>query len=231
MQHEIEAKTRNRSFYERRCSPALSAAGPWLGFRAREFRPHARNDQLVASWHRNCVALRRQERRAAGDGGSRSERGAETLPRRLSERHCRKARPVARTRRPHRVEHASPDIHRAAQDRFLAAGQEAGARGDGKAARRTRSTCGTSSSPTRAAGRFPKGLDVFRHKFFGLFYVAPAQDSFMCRLRMPNGILDAHQLRGLADIAEHYGGGYADVTTRANLQIREIGRRRMRRRC
>jgi ferredoxin-nitrite reductase len=44
----------------------------------------------------------------------------------------------------------------------------------------------------------------------------------MCRLRMPGGILDAHQLRGLADVAERLGGGYADITTRANLQIREI---------
>ena len=45
----------------------------------------------------------------------------------------------------------------------------------------------------------------------------------MCRLRIPNGISHAHQLRGIADIAERHGGGYADVTTRANLQIREIG--------
>ena len=37
-------------------------------------------------------------------------------------------------------------------------------------------------------GRFPKGADVFRYKFHGLFYVAPAQDAFMCRLRIPNGI-------------------------------------------
>src|SRR5262249_42191146 len=59
-------------------------------------------------------------------------------------------------------------------------------------------------------------------KFHGLFYVAPAQNAFMCRLRIPNGILNAYQLRGLADLAERCGGGYADVTTRANLQIREI---------
>lgn len=72
------------------------------------------------------------------------------------------------------------------------------------------------------AGRYPKGLDIFRYKFHGLFYVAPAQDAFMCRLRMPNGILNAHQLRGLAGLAESLGGGYAHVTTRANLQIREI---------
>jgi ferredoxin-nitrite reductase len=74
-----------------------------------------------------------------------------------------------------------------------------------------------------AAGRFPNGLDIFRHKFHGLFYVAPSQDAFMMRLRMPGGILFAHQANGLADVAEQFGGGYVDVTTRANLQIREIG--------
>jgi ferredoxin-nitrite reductase len=44
----------------------------------------------------------------------------------------------------------------------------------------------------------------------------------MCRLRIPGGILNAHQVRGVADIAGTLGGGYADITTRANLQIREI---------
>jgi ferredoxin-nitrite reductase len=73
------------------------------------------------------------------------------------------------------------------------------------------------------AGQFPKGIDVFLTKYQGLFYVAPAQDAFMCRLRIPNGILNAWQMRGLADAADSFGGGYADVTTRANLQIREIG--------
>ncbi|MFG1378789.1 NirA family protein [Xanthobacter autotrophicus] len=71
-------------------------------------------------------------------------------------------------------------------------------------------------------GTFPKGPDVFRWKFHGLFYVAPAQDSFMCRMRIPNGILTHWQFRGVADIAAAHGGNYTDVTTRANLQIREI---------
>jgi ferredoxin-nitrite reductase len=44
----------------------------------------------------------------------------------------------------------------------------------------------------------------------------------MCRLRIPNGIVKAAQFTGLADLAERYGGGYAHVTTRANIQIREI---------
>jgi ferredoxin-nitrite reductase len=39
---------------------------------------------------------------------------------------------------------------------------------------------------------------------------------------LPNGILKHWQLAGLADLAERYGGGYSHVTTRANLQIREI---------
>jgi len=39
---------------------------------------------------------------------------------------------------------------------------------------------------------------------------------------MPNGILNHWQLAGLALLAQTHGGGYAHVTTRANLQIREI---------
>jgi ferredoxin-nitrite reductase len=68
----------------------------------------------------------------------------------------------------------------------------------------------------------PKPPDNFRWRYYGLFYVAPAQNSYMCRLRMPNGILKHWQFAGLADLAERYGGGYSHVTTRANLQIREI---------
>ncbi|HLH88660.1 MAG TPA: NirA family protein [Xanthobacteraceae bacterium] len=68
----------------------------------------------------------------------------------------------------------------------------------------------------------PKPADNFRWRYYGLFYVAPAQSSYMCRLRMPNGILKHWQLTGLADLAERYGGGYSHVTTRANLQVREI---------
>jgi ferredoxin-nitrite reductase len=69
---------------------------------------------------------------------------------------------------------------------------------------------------------YPKPPDNFRWRFFGLFYVAPNQNSYMCRLRIPNGILKAAQFAGVADLAERYGGGYAHVTTRANLQVREI---------
>ncbi|APV48211.1 ferredoxin--nitrite reductase [Betaproteobacteria bacterium GR16-43] len=74
-------------------------------------------------------------------------------------------------------------------------------------------------------GKYPKGTDVFLWKFHGLFYVSPAQDSFMCRLRIPGGQLSPHQMAGLADLADRHAGGFSHVTTRANLQLREIGAR------
>jgi ferredoxin-nitrite reductase len=68
----------------------------------------------------------------------------------------------------------------------------------------------------------PSPADNFRWRYFGLFYVAPAQDSYMARLRIPNGIIKHWQFAGLADLAERLCGPYSHVTTRANLQLREI---------
>lgn len=73
-----------------------------------------------------------------------------------------------------------------------------------------------------AADKFPDEADVFRFKYHGLFHVAPAQDSFMIRLRIPAGEVNSHQLRGLAALAEDWGNGHADLTTRANFQLREL---------
>jgi ferredoxin-nitrite reductase len=72
------------------------------------------------------------------------------------------------------------------------------------------------------AGNAPKPEDNFRWRYHGLFYVAPAQTSYMCRLRIPNGIIKHWQLAAVADMAETLAGGYSHVTTRANLQLREI---------
>ena len=121
------------------------------------------------------------------------------------------------------VKTAAPaDIHSAAQDRTVAAGGKLTAEEEAKRRKhpldRFDEVAAMAMEP-----RFPKGTDIFLSKFFGLFYVAPAQNAFMCRLRIAGGILNAHQLRGVASIAEDLGGGYTDITTRANLQIREIG--------
>jgi ferredoxin-nitrite reductase len=73
----------------------------------------------------------------------------------------------------------------------------------------------------------PQVGDVFRFKFHGLFYVAPAQDSLMVRVRIPGNALTSLQMRTLAGIATELGGGYGDLTTRGNIQIREIAPRHM----
>jgi ferredoxin-nitrite reductase len=78
-----------------------------------------------------------------------------------------------------------------------------------------------------ARNELPAGPDNFRFRFQGLFNVAPAQESLMCRLRIPGGALTPAQLEAISDCAEAYGGGFTDVTTRANLQIREIAPRHM----
>ncbi|MFN9169689.1 MAG: precorrin-3B synthase [Dolichospermum sp.] len=56
----------------------------------------------------------------------------------------------------------------------------------------------------------------------GLFYNTLAQDGFLCRLRIPGGMINPQQFEAIADISDHYGGGYIDITNRANIQIREI---------
>lgn len=112
-----------------------------------------------------------------------------------------------------------PDVE--AQDRFLAEGKTLCPE---EKAKRDKDPFAMWDEMQRNAkeGVFPKGTDVLLYKFSGLFYVAPAQNSYMCRLRFPGGEVKSHQLRGLADISERYASGNADVTTRANFQLREI---------
>src|SRR6058998_2081398 len=42
---------------------------------------------------------------------------------------------------------------------------------------------------------------------------------FMVRIRIPNGQLQAHQLRTIAGLAERYARGIADITVRQNIQL------------
>ena len=120
------------------------------------------------------------------------------------------------------AEPGGPDAaHLRAQDRVLAAGGKLSEQEKFK--REFHPFDGYERLKAQAANNeYPKPPDNFRWRFFGLFYVAPNQNSYMCRLRMPNGILAHWQFAGVADLAERYGGGYGHVTTRANLQVREI---------
>ena len=134
------------------------------------------------------------------------------------------ARARARRRPPAAARPSRPGptpIHLKAQDRVLAAGKKLA---DQEKFKREQHPFDAYARLKEQADeeRGAKPADNFRWRYYGLFYVAPAQNSYMCRLRIPNGILTHWQFAGLADLAERYGGGYAHVTTRANLQIREI---------
>ncbi|GFR51551.1 hypothetical protein Agub_g13970 [Astrephomene gubernaculifera] len=61
-----------------------------------------------------------------------------------------------------------------------------------------------------------------RMKWAGLFHRGKrTPGKFMMRLKLPNGELDARQLRYLASTIAPYGAdGCADITTRANIQLR-----------
>ena len=66
------------------------------------------------------------------------------------------------------------------------------------------------------------GLDQFLLRHLGFFNVEPTSPGYMVRLRIPACQIRGDQLIALAAISENYAGGYAHVTTRGNLQIREI---------
>ena len=79
----------------------------------------------------------------------------------------------------------------------------------------------------------PKPADNFRWRYYGLFYVAPAQTSYMCRLRIPNGILKHWQFAGVADLADRCGGplfarhhARQSADPRDRAEARRRGRRR-----
>ncbi|MEO3475480.1 NirA family protein [Roseomonas sp. CAU 1739] len=114
-----------------------------------------------------------------------------------------------------------PDALRAAQDATIARGGKLVPQEDAKRAKHPLDRW-DELTERAAADKFPKPIDDFIGRYHGLFFVGPAQNAFMCRLRIPGGILAAHQLDAIADIAADCAGGYADVTTRANFQFREI---------
>ena len=120
------------------------------------------------------------------------------------------------------TEPTGPDAaHLRAQDRFIKEGKKLS--DPEKFKRELHPFDGYARLKAQAAqNEAPKVDDNFRWRFFGLFYCAPNQTAYMCRLRIPNGILKHWQFAGVGDLAERYAGGYAHVTTRANLQMREV---------
>lgn len=117
---------------------------------------------------------------------------------------------------------APPDAMRATQDRAVA---EGGKLTDAEKSKREKHPLDRwPELIARAAeDKFPKVVDVLLARWHGLFFVGPAQNSYVVRLPIPGGVFGAHQARGVADLAEEFGNDFVDVTTGGNLQLREIG--------
>ncbi|MBI3541132.1 MAG: nitrite reductase (NAD(P)H) small subunit, partial [Deltaproteobacteria bacterium] len=64
--------------------------------------------------------------------------------------------------------------------------------------------------------------DKERLKWWGIFFRKPTPGFFMMRVRMPNGITNALQFRTIAQISTEFGKGFADITTRQQIQLRNM---------
>src|SRR5215831_13163713 len=62
--------------------------------------------------------------------------------------------------------------------------------------------------------------DKERLKWAGVFFRRQTPGHFMMRIRIPNGIATATQLRTIAEITAEFGKGFADITTRQQIQLR-----------
>lgn len=57
-------------------------------------------------------------------------------------------------------------------------------------------------------------------KWLGVFARKPTPGRFMMRIRMPNGMTNARQLRAIADLSRRLGNCVVDITTRQQIQLR-----------
>jgi ferredoxin-nitrite reductase len=64
--------------------------------------------------------------------------------------------------------------------------------------------------------------DIQRLKWYGLFLRNPTPGYFMVRVRIPGGRATSAQIETLAVLAETYGNGLLDLTTRQQFQLRHL---------
>src|SRR4051794_24421651 len=64
--------------------------------------------------------------------------------------------------------------------------------------------------------------DIVRLKWFGLYHDKPKVGTFMLRIKVPAGLLPPQSLRAIGETAIEYGKGYAELSTRQNVQLHFI---------
>lgn len=61
--------------------------------------------------------------------------------------------------------------------------------------------------------------DIVRMHWWGIFHDKPKVGNFCLRIKIPGGILQPHQLRGIGELAVRWGRNYVELTTRQNVQL------------
>ena len=64
--------------------------------------------------------------------------------------------------------------------------------------------------------------DIVRLKWFGLYHDKPKVGSYMLRIKIPGGICSPDALQAIGDISNGLGEGYAELSTRQNVQLHFI---------
>ncbi|TML15681.1 MAG: nitrite/sulfite reductase [Actinobacteria bacterium] len=64
--------------------------------------------------------------------------------------------------------------------------------------------------------------DIVRLKWYGLYHDKPKVGTFMLRIKIPAGLLPPESLRTIGEISNTYGEGYAELSTRQNVQLHFI---------
>ena len=69
--------------------------------------------------------------------------------------------------------------------------------------------------------------DIALYRWYGIYQQRPKDGYHMLRIKVPNGQLNGNQLRTIGGIANDFGRGLADITTRQNFQYHWIELRRV----
>lgn len=64
--------------------------------------------------------------------------------------------------------------------------------------------------------------DLVRLQWHGVYHDRPKSGGFMLRVKLPGGILAPSRLAAIGEIAERFGRGYGEITTRQDLQLHSI---------
>jgi sulfite reductase beta subunit-like hemoprotein len=61
--------------------------------------------------------------------------------------------------------------------------------------------------------------DIVRLRWYGLYHDKPKVGEYMLRIKIPSGLLTAEGVRTIGRVSRRFGQGYAELTTRQNVQL------------